>query len=169
MDGINHVSAVSIITLANDLISMGVPQVKIEKSLGRKITSFDDEEARIPLDILVSIENAAPQWTGDIAVGFALGMMGDVDSSKTGVVGYIARHSPTLVIAISQAILYANLISDGIQMDLVPALDLYQIAIQLLAIEDIENYELSDSFLDNLQNELQARGVYRIIRCSIYN
>ena len=117
-DDIGHVSSASIITLANDLISLGVVSTEIEKILGAPLSYFNDGEARIPLQNLVALEVAAPQLTGDAAVGFSLGRMGDMDGSKTGVVGYIARHSPTLGTAIGQAIRYTNLISDGIKMDL---------------------------------------------------
>ena len=112
------ISAANVASLAADLMSLGVTRESIETVLGAPLTELDSPETRIPISKYVRLEQEAPRLTKDESIGLRLGSLILINESKTGVVGYLARHSRTLGMAFSQALRFSNLISDGFHMTL---------------------------------------------------
>jgi len=106
------ISVANVASFTADLISLGVEKEAIEEILGVSLTELDNPEKRIPVSIYVRLEQEAPSLTKDDTIGLVLGSFFSFDGSKTGVVGYLARHSNTLGMAFNQAIRFSNLISD---------------------------------------------------------
>ena len=118
METQHTVSAATVLSFAEDLISLSVPPSRLEALLDTPLDDLSDPEAQVPIELLVKLEQQAPDLLDDPAAGISLGGLGHIDESRTGVVGYLARHSPTMGAAIRQAVRYSNLISTGIHMQL---------------------------------------------------
>ena len=112
------ISAANVASLAADLLSLGVEKESIEVVLGMPLEELDNPENRIPVSNYVRLEQEAPNLTKNESVGLVLGSFFSFDGSKTGVVGYLARHSNTFGMAFNQAIRFSNLISDVFHMEL---------------------------------------------------
>jgi AraC-like DNA-binding protein len=112
------ISAANVASLAADLLSLGVEKESIEVVLGMSLDELDNPENRIPVKNYVRLEREAPSLTKDESIGLVLGSFFSFRGSKTGVVGYLARHSSTLGMAFNQSLRFSNLISDVFHMEL---------------------------------------------------
>ena len=66
----------------------------------------------------IHLEQAAPKLTGNPAIGLSMGMDAPPTESQTGILGYIAAHSPTAREGFRQAIRFSNLLSNAQIMEL---------------------------------------------------
>ena len=108
-------------TLRNNfelLIQAGANPADVEKTVGLTLQQLTNPDERLPMSYLVKLEQEAPRLTHNPAIALEMGQICSPDKSQSGIVGYIAAHSPTIVEGFQQAIRYSNLLSDSIHLEL---------------------------------------------------
>ncbi len=102
----------------NLLVQVGVNPAEITQMTGITPQELVDPDARIPMEVYLRLEEAAPKLTNNPAIGLKLGTEMTSEGSQTGILGYIAAHSPTIREGFQQAIRYSNLLTDASYMAL---------------------------------------------------
>ena len=100
------------------LIRAGANPSEIEKASSVKLADLTDPDEQIPMQKYIRLEQAAPKLTGNPAIGLSMGMDAPPTESQTGILGYIAAHSPTVREGFRQAIRFSNLLSNAQIMEL---------------------------------------------------